>query len=46
MTETCALNIRSIFHLILFYGITEHPMMLVPNKDISSKDDMIRIVRT
>ena len=32
-------------YLVLVYGITEHPMMLVTNKSISNKDDVIKIVR-
>lgn len=31
---------------ILVYGITEHPMMLATNKEIRSKEDVIRIART
>ena len=30
-------------YLILVYGITEHPMMLVTNKTISGKEDVIKI---
>jgi Transposase DDE domain. len=30
-------------YLILIYGITEHPMMLVTNKKILSKKDVIRV---
>ena len=33
-------------YLVLVYGITEHPMMLATNKQIKSKDDVIRIART
>ena len=32
-------------YLVLVYGITEHPMMLVTNKSISNKDDVIKIAR-
>ena len=32
-------------YLVLVYGITEHPMMLVTNKAISSKEDVIKIAR-
>ena len=35
---------RSVY-LVLVYGITEHPMMLVTNKAISNKDDVIKIAR-
>lgn len=31
---------------MLVYGITEQPMMLVTNKEIKSKDDVIRVART
>ena len=31
--------------LVLVYGLTEHPMMLATNKQIKSKDDVIRITR-
>lgn len=30
---------------IVVYGITEHPMMLATNKEIKSKDDVIRVAR-
>ena len=33
-------------YLVLVYGITEHPMMLVTNKEIKSKDDVARVART
>ena len=36
---------RKDVYLILVYGITEHPMMLVTNKELKSKDDVIRIAR-
>ena len=32
-------------YIVLVYGITEHPMMLVTNKDIQSKDDIINIAK-
>jgi len=32
-------------YLVLVYGITEHPMMLVTNKSIASKEDVIRVAR-
>ena len=32
-------------YLVLVYGITEHPMMLITNKDIKSKDDVINIAK-
>jgi len=31
--------------LVLVYGITEHPMMLVTNKPIASKEDVIKVAR-
>jgi hypothetical protein len=34
---------RKDVYLVLVYGITEHPMMLVTNKEIRSKDDVIKI---
>ena len=37
---------RKNVYLLLVYGITEHPMMLVTNKDIKSKEDVIRLART
>ena len=33
-------------YLVLVYGLTEHPMMLATNKEIKSKDDVIRIAKT
>lgn len=36
---------RKDVYLILVYGITDHPMMLVTNKELKSKDDVIRIAR-
>lgn len=35
---------RNVF-LVLVYGITESPMMLVTNKSIQSKEDVIKIAR-
>ena len=35
---------KNIF-LVLVYGITEHPMMLVTNKEIKSKEDAIKVAR-
>lgn len=37
---------RKDIYLVLVYGLTEHPMMLATNKEIKSKDDVIRIART
>ena len=36
---------RKDIYLVLVYGLTEHPMMLATNKEIRSKDDVIRITR-
>ena len=36
---------REVF-LVLVYGITENPMMLVTNKPICSKDDVLAVART
>src|SRR5574344_2700514 len=36
---------RKDVYLVLVYGITEHPMMLATNKELKSKDDVIRIAR-
>ena len=36
---------RKDIYLVLVYGITEHPMMLVTNKEIKSKDDVINIAK-
>lgn len=36
---------RKNINLVLIYGITEHPMMLVTNKEIHSKEDVIRIAK-
>lgn len=32
-------------YLVLVYGITENPMMLITNKPISSKEDVIKVAR-
>ena len=37
---------RKNIYLVLVYGITEHPMMLVTNKVICSKDDVIKVAKT
>lgn len=37
---------RKDIYLVLVYGITEHPMMLATNKQIKSKEDVIRVART
>lgn len=37
---------RKSVYLVLVYGITEHPMMLVTNKEIRSKDDVTNIALT
>ena len=34
---------RKNVNLVLVYGITEHPMMLITNKEIRSKDDVINV---
>lgn len=36
---------RKDIYLVLVYGITEHPMMLATNREINSKDDVIRVAR-
>ena len=36
---------RKDIYLVLVYGITEHPMMLATNKEIKSRDDVIRVAR-
>lgn len=36
---------RKDIYLVLVYGLTEHPMMLASNKEIKSKDDVIRVAR-
>ena len=37
---------RKDVYLVLVYGITEHPMMLVTNKVIRSKEDVISVAMT
>ena len=37
---------RKDVYLVLVYGITEHPMMLVTNKEIKSKEDVINVAMT
>ena len=37
---------RKDIYLVLVYVITEHPMMLATNKEIISKDDVVRVART
>lgn len=32
-------------YLILIYGVTEHPMMLVTNRSIQSKEDVIKVAK-
>ncbi len=34
---------RKNVYLVLVYGVTEHPMMLVTNKEIKSRDDVINV---
>ena len=36
---------RKEIYLVLVYGITEHPMMLATNKELKSREDVIRIAR-
>lgn len=36
---------RKDVYLVLVYGITDHPMMLATNKEICSKEDIIRIAK-
>lgn len=36
---------RKNIYLVLVYGITENPMMLATNKDIKSKEDVIKVAR-
>lgn len=36
---------RKDIYLVLVYGITDHPMMLATNKELKSRDDVIRIAR-
>lgn len=37
---------RKDIYLVLIYGITEHPMMLATNREIRSKDDVIKVALT
>lgn len=37
---------RKNVYLVLVYGITDHPLMLVNNKEIKSKDDVINVAFT
>lgn len=37
---------RKDIYLVLVYGITQHPMMLATNKELRSKEDVIRVART
>lgn len=36
---------RKDIYLVLVYGITEHPMMLATNKEIKSKEDVLRVAQ-
>ncbi len=36
---------RRSAYLVLIYGVTEHPMMLVTNKPISCREDVIKVAR-
>ena len=36
---------RKDIYLVLVYGITEYPMMLATNKELKSREDVIRIAR-
>lgn len=36
---------RKDIYLVLVYGITEHPMMLATNREIKSKDDVIKLAK-
>ena len=36
---------RKDIYLVLVYGITEHPMMLATNREIKSKDDVIKVAK-
>ena len=36
---------RKEIYLVLVYGITEHPMMLATNREIKSKDDVIKTAK-
>ena len=37
---------RKDIYLVLVYGITEHPMMLATNKQIRSREDVIKVAKT
>ena len=37
---------RKDIYLVLVYGITEHPMMLATNREIKSKEDVIKVAKT
>ena len=37
---------RKDIYLVLVYGITEHSMMLATNKEIRSKEDVIKVAKT
>lgn len=37
---------RKNIYLVLVYGIAQHPMMLATNKEIKSKEDVIKVART
>ncbi len=36
---------RKDIYLVLVYGITKHPMMLATNKELKSKDDVIKVAK-
>lgn len=36
---------RKDIYLVLIYGLTEYPMMLATNKEIKSKDDVIKVAK-
>ena len=36
---------RKDIYLVLVYGITEHPMMLATNKEIKSKEDVVKVAK-
>ncbi len=36
---------RKNIYLVLVYGVTEHPMMLATNKEIKSKNDVIKVAK-
>lgn len=37
---------RKDIYLVLVYGITEHPMMLATNKEIRSREDVVKVAKT